>query len=169
MSTVEHTPSPAAELSPEVARIRDQAAAILGSQGTFELVGRLPTVRIAASDVVSVCLKLRQAGFDYLILVTAVDYPSENRFELNYVLSNFSDGRELCIAADIPRETPKIATVSDIWTTADWHEREIFDLFGIHFEGHPDLRRILLDDSWEGYPLRKDYVDRLHDVVKRPY
>ena len=169
MSGPETKPHAPAELSPAVLRIRDEAAAILGPDAVFELAGRLPTFRLEPQHLAPACRKLRRAGFDYLILVTAVDYPAENRFELNYVLSNFSDGRELCLATDISRELPVIATVSDIWTTADWHEREVFDLFGIRFEGHPDLRRILLDDSWEGYPLRKDYVDRLHDVVKRPY
>ena len=71
--------------------------------------------------------------------------------------------------ADVNRADPAIDTVSDLWATAEWHEREVFDLFGIRFNGHQDLRRILLDDSWTGHPLRKDYTDDLHQMVKRPY
>lgn len=140
---------------------------ILGPQAKFLSEGKLPTFRVPAAELHAACRKLQQAGFDYLILMTAVDYPAEKRFELDYVFSNFADGRELCLAVDVSREDPRIETVSDLWDTAEWHEREVFDLFGVRFENHPDLRRILLDDTWEGHPLRKDYVDRLHDVIKR--
>ena len=97
-----------------------------------------------------------------------MDYPADKRLELVYVLSSFDDGREIGLVADVDRDQPVIATVSDLWETADWHEREAYDLFGVHFDGHRDLRRILLDDHWVGHPLRKDYVDTLHDVIKRP-
>ena len=62
------------------------------------------------------------------------------------------------------REKPEIETISDIWRTAEFHEREVYDLFGIVFKNHPDLRRIFLEDDWEGYPLRKDYVDEVNIV-----
>jgi NADH-quinone oxidoreductase subunit C len=149
--------------------IKTETVRILGPQAQYIGEGRLATFRVQRNEIHESCRQMREAGFDYLILVTAVDYPAEKRFELDYVLSNFSDGREVCLVADVDREDPRIETVSDLWVTAEWHEREVFDLFGIRFEGHPDLRRILLDDAWEGHPLRKDYVDRVHDVIKRPY
>jgi len=163
------SPSPAPALSPVVAAVKNQVEKILGAAAVFELAGKLPAFRVSAGEVHAACEKLKAAGFDYLLFVTAVDYPAQQRFELNYVLSNYRDGIEFCLVADVDRQQPKIATVSDLWITADWHEREVFDLFGIRFENHPDLRRILLDDSWDGYPLRKDYVDQVHDVIKRPY
>ena len=162
-------PSPAVALSPAVAAVKSQIEKILGAAAVFELAGKLPAFRVSTGEVHAAGEKLKAAGFDYLLFVTAVDYPAQQRFELNYVLSNYRDGIEVCLVADVDREQPKILTVSDLWITADWHEREVFDLFGIRFENHPDLRRILLDDSWTGHPLRKDYVDKVHDVIKRPY
>ncbi len=142
---------------------------ILGPGAALESVGKLPSFRVASETIVEVCRQLRAAGFDYLILITAVDYPAENRFELNYVVTRFSQDKEFCVVTDIKREVARIETVSDIWAAADWQEREIYDMYGIRFDRHPDLRRILLDDTWQGYPLRKDYVDTVHDVIKRPY
>ncbi len=159
---------PPAPVNPRIAAVKEQVAQTLGVTNGFEVVGGVPTFRFASQEIHEACRKLRDAGFDYLICVTAVDYPDDHRFEVNYVLSNYTDAREVCLAADIDRHDPHIPTVSDLWETADWHEREVFDLFGIRFDGHPDLRRILLDDSWEGHPLRKDYVDPLHQMIKRP-
>ena len=129
----------------------------------------VPAWRVDAAGVPDAARRLRAAGFDYLLFVTAVDRPAEARFEVTYLISRFDDGRQLALVADIPREAPEIDTVSGVWAGADWHERETFDMFGIVFRGHPFLRRILLDEDWPGHPLRKDYVDTLHDVVKRPY
>ena len=129
----------------------------------------VPAWRVDAAGVPDAARLLRAAGFDYLLFVTAVDRPAEARFEVTYLISRFDDGRQLALVADVPREAPEIDTVSGIWAGADWHERETFDMFGIVFRGHPFLRRILLDEDWPGHPLRKDYVDTLHDVVKRPY
>jgi len=149
--------------------IRLQVESLLGSTAQWEMTGKLPAFRVQPADIHSACEKLRQAGFDYLLLVTATDYPSEKRFELAYVLTNYGDAREIALVTNIDRESPKIQSVSDLWATADWHEREVYDMFGIRFDNHPDLRRILLDDTWDGYPLRKDYTDTVHDVIKRPY
>ena len=77
-----------------------------------------------------------------------------------YHLRSTSHGHEMVLKAKIEdRENPRVDTLCDIWRTAEWHEREVFDLFGVDFTDHPDLRRLLLSDDWEGYPLRKDYVD----------
>ena len=131
--------------------------------------GKLPAFRVPAAEVHAACLKLKNAGFDYCLFVTASDYIKENRFEMVYALTNYQDGREIALVADIPRTDSAIDTVSDLWPTAEWHEREVYDLFGIKFNNHGDLRRILLDESWAGHPLRKDYTDDLHQMVKRPY
>jgi NADH-quinone oxidoreductase subunit C len=97
-------------------------------------------------------------AFTYLSDVTGVDrFPIEPRFELNYHLLSLKRRETLRLRVRAPGENPTIESVVPVWPTANWHEREIFDLFGIQFEGHPDLRRMLLPDDWEGYPLRKDY------------
>ena len=96
--------------------------------------------------------------FSFLSDLTAVDrFPLEPRFELNYHLLSLDRKERLRLRVRLPGAEPVVASVSAVWPTANWHEREAFDLFGIHFEGHPDLTRILMPDDWEGYPLRKDY------------
>ena len=100
----------------------------------------------------------QELAFTYLSDVTAVDrFPIEPRFELNYHLLSLTRRDILRLRVSLPGDAPVIETVVPVWPTANWHEREIFDLFGIRFEGHPNLRRMLLPDDWEGHPLRKDY------------
>jgi NADH-quinone oxidoreductase subunit C len=163
------SPSPAPSPAPAPEAIQTRVQAILGHEAVWEKQGQLPAFRLAPDQIHSAGQKMRAAGFDYLLLVTAVDYPAENRFELVYVLTNFTQAEEVALVADVNRQDPHLETVSDIWETADWHEREVFDLYGVRFDHHRDLRRILLDNTWEGYPLRKDYVDTVHDLIKRPY
>ena len=96
--------------------------------------------------------------FTFLSDLTTVDrFPMEPRFELNYHLLSIERGLRLRLRVRLAGAEPSIPTVTSIWPTANWHERESFDLFGIRFQGHPDLRRILMPDDWEGYPLRKDF------------
>jgi NADH-quinone oxidoreductase subunit C len=96
--------------------------------------------------------------FSYLSDLTPVDrFPIEPRFELNYHLLSLDRKERLRLRVRLSGSDPVVASVSSVWPTANWHEREAFDLFGIRFEGHPDLTRILMPDDWEGYPLRKDY------------
>jgi NADH-quinone oxidoreductase subunit C len=96
--------------------------------------------------------------FTFLSDLTAVDrFPMEPRFELNYQLLSIEKSLKLRLRVKLPGADPAIQTVTGVWPTANWHERETFDLFGIRFQGHPDLRRILMPDDWEGHPLRKDY------------
>ena len=97
--------------------------------------------------------------FDFLSDISAVDrFPMEPRFELNYHLLSIPNRQVLRLRVRVQGGVhPVMDTMTAVWPTADWHEREIFDLFGIRFEGHPDLRRILMPEDWEGYPLRKDY------------
>lgn len=101
-------------------------------------------------------LKLEH-DFDYLVDVTAVDYPKkEKRFEVFWILYSFPKNLRVRVKS-LVADGESVPSVVGIHLTADWLEREVFDMFGIPFEGHPDLRRILLPDEWEGYPLRKDY------------
>lgn len=96
--------------------------------------------------------------FSFLSDITSVDrFPLEPRFEVNYQLLSIDLGQRLRLKVKLSGSDPVLPSVFPIWPTADWHERENFDLFGIRFEGHPNLRRIVLPDEWEGHPLRKDY------------
>jgi NADH-quinone oxidoreductase subunit C len=100
----------------------------------------------------------RSLGFSFLSDITCVDrFPLEPRFEINYHLLAIERRDRLRLKVKLPGPDPVVHSVTPLWPGANWHEREIFDLFGIQFEGHPDLRRILMPEDWEGYPLRKDY------------
>jgi NADH-quinone oxidoreductase subunit C len=101
-------------------------------------------------------LKL-EADFDYLVDITAVDWPKRpERFDLVYIVYSFPRNERVRIKAHIP-DGYKPATAVGVHLTANWLEREVFDMFGIEFAGHPDMRRILMPEEWQGYPLRKDY------------
>lgn len=96
--------------------------------------------------------------FAFLSDISAVDrFPLEPRFEINYHLLSIENRERLRLKVRLAGSDPLVLSVTPVWPTANWHERENFDLFGIRFEGHPDLARILMPDDWEGYPLRKDY------------
>jgi NADH-quinone oxidoreductase subunit C len=125
--------------------------------GKFEF-GEL-TLEVAAAKIASVCgfLKYDQQ-FVRLSSVTAVDrYPSEPRFEVVYHLHSVARKQRLRLKCRIAGADPAIDSVTGVWRSANWYEREAWDLFGIRFPGHPDLKRILMPDDWEGHPLRKDY------------
>ncbi|HRY99343.1 MAG TPA: NADH-quinone oxidoreductase subunit C [Bacteroidales bacterium] len=103
--------------------------------------------------------------FDYLISMTAVDYP--DHIVLVYHLHSSALGHTLVLKQKLTdREKAEADTVSDLWLTAEYQEREVFDLFGVHFNGHQDMRRIFLEDHWVGHPLRKDYVDEIN-IIER--
>ena len=95
---------------------------------------------------------------DWLACLGGVDYAAEGRMCVVYDLWSFEHRHAFAVKAYCPRDTPSVPSVADLWAAANWHEREAFDLFGIDFPGHPDLRRLLLAEDWEGFPLRKDYV-----------
>ncbi|HEX9035782.1 MAG TPA: NADH-quinone oxidoreductase subunit C [Ktedonobacterales bacterium] len=122
------------------------------------------TVLLAPSALVEACQALRDAPnlrYDLLEDVTAVDWPErEPRFDLVYQLASTQTGASLRLKTRVGGEDdpePEAPTVSGVWKTANWFEREVFDLFGVRFTGHPDLRRILMPTDWVGHPLRKDY------------
>lgn len=118
-------------------------------------------VKIPADQVEPMARHLKNIqGFDFLNFLTAVDYIKENRFELIYHFFNSAAPvQEIFVRVDLPRSgEPQVASLTPLYPAADWQERETFDLFGIRFQGHPDLRRILLWEGYPGWPLRKDYV-----------
>jgi len=121
------------------------------------------TVVLAPKDLVRVCRRRRdesELAFDFLSSVVGVDRLNlaecSPRFEVVYHLYSLQYKRRLRLKVRV-NEGEAIPSVIGVWESANWHEREVFDLFGVPFEGHPDLRRILMPDDWEGHPLRKDY------------
>jgi len=109
--------------------------------------------------------------FDQLSCLTGIDNGPENgTMEVIYNLYSIPFEHHFMLKVELEREKPQINTISDVWKTAEWHEREAFDLLGIEFKGHPDLRRILLPDDWEGHPLRKDYtLQKYYHGIKVEY
>lgn len=103
--------------------------------------------------------RLKEMGFRYLNCVSSVDWIASGELEAVYNLSSLQEPTKVLVRVRVPREDPVIRSVVSLWSTADWHEREAYDLMGIRFEGHPDLRRILTSEDWVGHPLRKDYRD----------
>lgn len=123
---------------------------------------------VAAKDLSVVCRYLKETEpfvLDYLSNLTALDYPPE-RIEVIYHLYSMTKKQgPLTLHVKLDRVSPVVASVTPIWRGAEFQEREVFDLFGVVFEGHPDLRRILLWDGFEGHPMRKDYVVEDQDVL----
>ncbi len=103
--------------------------------------------------------RLKEMGFGYLNCVSSVDWIASGELEAVYNLSSLKEPTKVLVRVRVPREDPVIRSAVSLWSTANWHEREAYDLMGIRFEGHPDLRRILTSEDWVGYPLRKDYRD----------
>jgi NADH-quinone oxidoreductase subunit C len=118
------------------------------------------TIYVSRDHVAAVARVLRDAAdlkFSFLAEVTATDYwPSEPRFEVVYVLVSLAHRHRLRMKVRLHGSDAHLATVCDVWPAANWLEREVWDLFGIVFDGHPDPRRLLMPEDWEGFPLRKD-------------
>jgi NADH-quinone oxidoreductase subunit C len=118
-------------------------------------------IKVHADDLLSVCRSLHEnevTYFDMLSCITAIDNGVQvNTFELAYSLYSIPYHTHLTIKVVLPRDKAEIESIDSIWKTANWHEREAFDMYGIVFKNHPDLRRILMPADWEGHPLRKDY------------
>jgi NADH-quinone oxidoreductase subunit C len=125
----------------------------------FEEGGQFLNGAIARENLIEVIATLRdKLGFNYLFCLTCVDY--KTHFTMFYHLRNLDTFDELVVKVKIEDvDHPAIDSVTGLYQTANFHEREVYDLFGVKFYGHPDLRRIFLDENWPGYPLRKSYVD----------
>lgn len=135
------------------------------------------SITVEAESILEVCTALKNDGFNVLQVITGCDYA--DRIELTYILADFTKNLELLLKVKLPRgdvqgnnkeSLPKINSVTSVWSAANFQERETYDMLGIHFVGHPDLRRILTPDDWQGYPLRRDYVvqEKYLDMVVNP-
>ena len=116
-------------------------------------------ITINHTNIKQICLFLRdEVGleFDYFVMLTGMDYV--DKLGVVYHLLSLKHNHRLVLKTHLNRDKPNTFSVERVWKTANWHEREAFDMFGIRFEQHPDLDRILCPDDWNGYPLRKDYI-----------
>ncbi|WP_420316485.1 NADH-quinone oxidoreductase subunit C [Ekhidna sp.] len=142
---------------------------IPGAVSGEDLASSPSALIIVKEHIKSVCELLHahdKLYFDSLSCLTGLDNGEENSMEVIYNLYSIPFDLHLALKVILDRPNPEVDSVSEIWRTADWHEREAYDLLGIKFISHPDLRRILLPDDWEGHPLRKDYEEqeKYHDV-----
>lgn len=128
------------------------------------------TLYVGSDDLLAVLRALRERPelkFAFLAELTAVDYwPREPRFELIYIVVSLEHRLRVRVKTRLPGEDPHVGTASGIWPAANWLEREVWDLFGIAFDGHPDPRRLLMPEDWEGFPLRKDYPVQIEKKVE---
>ena len=137
-----------------------------GVQEVVEFRGDV-TVVIEPGRLVEAARFIRdELGFDYFLYNTAVDWPGrEPRFDVVWEIRSLSEGYRLRLKTKVSGDSPHAPRLSHVWIAANWHERETFDLLGIIFDGHPNLKRILMPDKWVGHPLRKDYVSFGEPIV----
>jgi NADH-quinone oxidoreductase subunit C len=132
-----------------------------------------PYMKVAPEGVGDLARYLRDEPdlqFNYLMCLSGVDYGPGKTLGVVYHLQSMPLLHQMVLKVELPRESPALPSVALVWRTADWHEREAYDLYGIRFEGHPDLRRIFLPDDWEGHPLRKDYVvQEFYQDIRVPF
>jgi NADH-quinone oxidoreductase subunit C len=141
----------------------DEIAALLGETFGAKILeskvdGFHPSSVVEPAAILEVCRFLRDDGrlaMDHLECLAGVDY--KDRVESVYVMYSMTHRHRFALRCKMPRENPHLPSVESVWSVANWHERESFDMIGIVYDGHSDPRRILMPDDWEGYPLRKDY------------
>lgn len=133
-------------------------------EGQFEYqtgeIGQ-PWVVVDAADIKNVMKFLRddsELKFDVLMCLSGVHYPKEDQLGVSYHIHSTEFGHKLALKTRVPIDNPHVPSIEQIWKTANWHEREAWDMVGIIFDGHPNHKRILCPVDWEGHPLRKDYV-----------
>ena len=116
------------------------------------------TVSIAATEIRSACFAVQAAGYNFFEDMTAVDwFPSSPRFQLSYHILSHAHKERIRLRVLVDGESPSVESITPVWPSANYYEREVFDLFGVRFDEHPTLRRILMPDDWVGHPLHKDY------------
>ena len=129
----------------------------------FDDAGQWLAINVAVADWLTAAQTLRAAGFDYLFCLTCVDY--KTHLTMVYHMESTSERTPLVVKVQLDRNKPEIETVSHIWRTAEFHEREVYELFGVNFLNHPDLRLLILPEGWEGEnPLRKDFEDPINMI-----
>jgi NADH-quinone oxidoreductase subunit C len=142
------------EAHPDNAAVK--ALADLATDGKFDRAEL--TITVARENIVAATQAVQQAGYNLLEDVTAIDwYPSEPRFQIVYHILSMSLKQRLRLVVQLDGEDAALDSITPVWPAANFYEREIFDLFGVHFGGHPNLRRIMMPEDWKGHPLRKDY------------
>jgi NADH:ubiquinone oxidoreductase subunit C len=132
---------------------------------TFDETGEWINISIEANAWHSLANALKQSkfGFDYLFCLTCVDW--KTHLTMVYHLSSTANRQlNIVVKANLDRTVPEIETVCDVWRTAEFHEREVFEMFGVKFLNHPDLRKLILTDDFEGYPMRKDFEDPINMI-----
>jgi NADH-quinone oxidoreductase subunit C len=155
------TPAPALvgksavfEAMPENAAVK--ALAELATDAKFDR--KELTITVAKESIVVACAAVQAAGYNFFEDVTAVDwYPQEPRFQLSYHIVSHGLKERVRLAVRLDSSDLTVSSITSVWPSANYYEREVFDLFGIQFTGHPRLTRIMMPDNWEGHPLRKDY------------
>jgi NADH-quinone oxidoreductase subunit C len=116
------------------------------------------TLTVARESIIAAAQAVKQAGYNFLEDVTAVDwYPSEPRFQITYHILSMALKQRIRLVVRLDSDVASLDSITPVWPSANFYEREIFDLFGVHFGGHPNLRRIMMPEDWNGHPLRKDY------------
>lgn len=116
------------------------------------------TLTVAEDQIRAACETVRAAGYNFFEDMTAVDWhPQSPRYQLSYHILSHRLKERIRLCAMLYDPDPAIESITSVWPGANYYEREVFDLFGVRFQGHPNLRRILMPDDWKGYPLRKDY------------
>lgn len=140
----------------------DVAAAVAAFAGAIksgEETHREVTLHVNPAQLVALATFLKQEqGYERLSAVTCVDWhPRDPRFEVVYQLHSICHNRRLRLKVTLPSLNPQVESLVGVWRSANWYEREVFDLFGVAFLNHPNLRRILMPEGWEGHPLRKDF------------
>jgi NADH-quinone oxidoreductase subunit C len=142
-----------------------EAIGLLNSNCVLDDTGEWLNITMPANEWPQLAETLKKQDdlyFDYLFCITAVDW--KTHFTVVYHLSSVTHRHTIVVKVNVPRDAAEVPTVSNIWPTAEFHEREAYDLMGIVFTGHPDLRRLFLTDDWEGFPLRKDYEDPVNMI-----
>lgn len=152
--------------NPVVAKLRSWSANAIEEVIEYRGDTTIVVPRKVLRSVAEQCRDIAELKFNLLTDATCIDrYPLEPRFELNYQLVSIPLKQKLRIRVKLSGSDPVVDSLFPVWKGANWLEREIFDMFGIQFTGHPDLRRILLPDDWEGHPLRKDFpVEGYRDI-----
>jgi NADH-quinone oxidoreductase subunit C len=152
------TDTPDLEHNPIIAKLRTWRPTAIADLIYFRNELTIVVPREHLLSVAQYLVTETDLAFNFLSDVSGVDrFPIEPRFEVNYHLLSLSRREALRLRVRVPGEDAVVDSVVPVWPTANWHEREIYDLLGVRFEGHPDLRRMLMPNDWEGYPLRKDY------------